>query len=142
MIKRVEQLGRRDNQPEILVFTDKQGEEYEDDSRYQDPEDLDDYLSYGTEYQVGSDHSTGVSDDTSIDSDVSANVKPHSQEKLGPIGKIIDQVNSPKISTPGKYVMDVSLPDSSLRTGTGSETDAIPKSQDEVQQSTMKSKVD
>ena len=49
VIKRVEYLGRKDNQPELLVFTDKHGEELPNDLL--EEEDVEDEeLSYGSEF--------------------------------------------------------------------------------------------
>ena len=68
VIKRVEFLGRKDNQPELLVFTDKHGEELHNDLL--EEEDVeDDELSYGLEFNDPIDEITGVSEAPSIDSD-------------------------------------------------------------------------
>ena len=65
VVSRVEQLGRKDGQPNLLVFTNKHGEILLDG----DLENLDDDdLSYATE--VGSDEIPGVDSDLSAMSDV------------------------------------------------------------------------
>ena len=68
VIKRVEQLGRKDNQPRILIFTGKHGEELPDDLlQEEDVEDED--LSFGSEFNDPIDKTAGVSDDLSGQSD-------------------------------------------------------------------------
>ena len=64
VVSRVEQLGRKDSQPNLLVFTNKHGEILLDG----DLENLDyDDLSYATE--VGPDEISGVDSDLSEVSD-------------------------------------------------------------------------
>ena len=47
VIKRIEQSGKVDNQPKILVFTNKHSEDYPDDPKYLDKhKDIDNDLSY------------------------------------------------------------------------------------------------
>ena len=68
VIKRVEFLGRKDNQPELLVFTDKYGEELPNDLL--EEEDVEDEeLSYGSEFNNPFDEITGVSEDPSMSSE-------------------------------------------------------------------------
>ena len=60
-----------------------------DDSVCHDEEDLDDGLSYGTEYQLESDKSTGVSDVSSVNSDTSVDDDTPIYQDLKPV---IDKV--------------------------------------------------
>ena len=64
VVKRVEQLGRRENQPEIVVFTDKNGKEYQDDPKDFEEVNSNYDLSYGSEYTL--DKNTGVSDNSVV----------------------------------------------------------------------------
>ena len=68
VIKRVEELGRNDNQPEILVFTDKHGEELPDDL-LEEEDTADEDLSYGSEFNDPIDGTAGVNEDLSFDTD-------------------------------------------------------------------------
>ena len=68
VIKRVEQLGRNDNQPELIVSTDWQGEELPDDL-LEEEDTADENLSYGSEFKDPTDETAGVNEDSSIDSE-------------------------------------------------------------------------
>ena len=114
VIKRVEYLGRKDNQPELLVFTDKHGEELPNDLL--EEEDVEDEeLSYGTEFNDPIDLTTGVSEDSSVDSDSKSYNDIPSLEDLGKIKRNYQP------TTPSKKVYDVSLPDSVDNIGQDSE---------------------
>ena len=77
VVSRVEQLGRKDGQPNLLVFTDKHGENLLDDGHD------DDDLSYATE--VDGDESTGVDSDLSEMSEVQEEevIRPNDETQQG-----------------------------------------------------------
>ena len=104
MIKRVEFLGRKDNQPELLVFTDKHGEELPNDLL--EEEDVEDEeLSYGTEFNDPVYETTGVNDDSSMDSDTK------SYNDIPLLEDVVKVKRDFHPMTPSKKVFDVSLPD-------------------------------
>ena len=82
VVSRVEQLGRRDGQPNLLVFANKHGENLLDD----DLEILDDDdLSYATE--VGTDEIPGVDSDLSEEGDDEDPLEPNTEVQQ-PIGEL------------------------------------------------------
>ena len=104
VIRRVEFLGRKDNQPELLVFTDKHGEELPNDLL--EEEDVEDEeLSYGTEFNDPIDLTTGVSEDSSVESDSKSYNDIPSLEDVEKIRRNYHPM------TPSKKVYDVTLPD-------------------------------
>merc|ERR1712214_65841 len=104
VIKRVEYLGKKDNQPEILIFTDKHGEELPNDL-LEEEDAKDEELSYGTEFNDPIDSTTGVSEDSSVDSD------SKSYNDI-PSLKDVEKIKRNYLpTTPSKKVYDVSLPD-------------------------------
>ena len=103
VIKRVEFLGRNDNQPEFLVFTDKHGEELLNDLL--EEEDVEDEeVSYGSEFNNPIDETTGVSEDLSMDSDT------ESYNDISLLEDVIKVKRDLHPLTPSKKVFDVSLP--------------------------------
>merc|ERR1712214_141743 len=114
VIKRVEYLGKKDNQPEILIFTDKHGEELPNDL-LEEEDAKDEELSYGTEFNDPIDSTTGVSEDSSVDSDSKSYNDIPSFEDVGKIKRNYHPM------TPSKKVYDVSLPDSVANIGEDSE---------------------
>ena len=114
VIKRVEYLWRKDNQPELLIFTDKHGEELPNDLL--EEEDVEDEeLSYGTEFNDPIDLTTGVSEDSSVDSDSKSYNDIPSLEDVEKIKRNYHPM------TPSKKVYDVSLPDNVANIGQDSE---------------------
>ena len=121
VVKRVEQLGRCDKQHELLIFTDKHGNEYKDDPKDHPDADTDDDLSYGTEYEPEVKQTTGVNEVDSVASESSIETPTPSFQDINPIHKVMKEASDNKVVlkeapdhkviSPSKAVFDVSLPD-------------------------------
>lgn len=78
------------------MFTYKQGNEYLDDSQYHVEEDMDDDISYGTEYQLERGAKTGVFDGSSVNYDTSSDTNTPSYQEDKPVDEGFKKKNTNK----------------------------------------------